>query len=88
MEKKLCKDCKCFYQHYGLGEKGFIRLHCGHCCFDKLKDKKSEQKACVHFVQGEDHENSFVRRDYLTKTLLEQVFKMDLFPEICQEAEK
>ena len=88
METKCCENCKNFHRHYGLGELGLIRLSCGHCGIVRLRYKKAYHKACEHFEPGENPEDSFVRKDYLTKALLERVLKMDLLPEIRKEAEE
>ena len=88
MEEKFCKDCKHFCQHYRLDETGFVRVFCGHCMMMRCKSKKSYQKICDNFEQGENSEERFVKKEYLTKTLLAWVLKMDLLPEIREEAEK
>ncbi len=82
MENQLCKNCKHFYQHYGLGDRGIFRLQCGHCGLPRLRIKKPCQKACVEFVPGDSKEKAFVSKDYLSKALLDWIMRLELLPEI------
>ena len=85
MENQTCKNCKYFRQHYGLGDKGFFRLHCGHCAHPHLRNRKPEQKACAEFIPGESKEKKFVSKQYLSKSLLDWVRQLELLPEIREE---
>ena len=85
MENQTCKNCKHFHQHYGLDDKGFFRLYCGHCAHPHLRNRKPEQKACPEFVPGESEEKKFVSKQYLSKSLLDWVRQLELLPEIAEE---
>ncbi len=82
MENTLCKDCTHFRQHYGLNGGKLYRIYCGHCTFEKVKRKLPDTKACIHFVSGSSNEEAFVRKEYLTKKVLQYVLDMQLLPEI------
>lgn len=86
MNAQLCKNCKYFHQHYGLGEQGLFRLYCGHCSLSHPKNKKPDQKACGEFVPGENKENTFVSKEYLYKALLDRVMNLELLPEIREKS--
>ena len=34
-----CKDCEHYIQHYGLDNRRFFKVYCGHCAFGKAKNK-------------------------------------------------
>ena len=85
MENQTCQNCKHFCQHYGLDERGFFRVHCGHCTHCRIKTKKPHQKACPEFVQTENKEAEFVSKRYLSKTLLDWIRQLELLPEIQEE---
>ena len=82
METKQCKMCQYFIQHYGLGKEKLFRIHCGHCVLGKAKRKKPDTPACESFVPGQDRENAFADREFLSKELLKHVLEMDLLPQI------
>ena len=85
MDNQTCQNCRYFYQHYGLDNKGFFRLHCGHCAHPHLRNRKPYQKACAEFAQGESKENAFVSKTYLSKAILEWITQLELLPEIREE---
>ncbi len=87
MEEKTCKDCKYFRQHYGLDSRGFFRVFCGHCVYERPKRKRPDN-TCERFTPGERPEDAFVSKEYLSKELLQYILKMDLLPAIEDAQEK
>ena len=87
MEEKFCKDCKHFCQHYRLDETGFVRVYCGHCMRIRPMSKKPHQKICGNFEQGNNPEEGFADKQYLTKALLDWIQRLDLLPKIKEEPE-
>ena len=82
LDKKCCKDCKHFSQHYALDSRQIFRIHCGHCKIYPPKSKKPNAAACESFVPGTPPEEAFVSREYLSKQLLQYMLQLDLLPEI------
>lgn len=85
MENQTCRNCKHFRQHYGLDGERIFRLHCGHCVYPHLKNRKPYQKACADFTQGENKEKEFVSKAYLSHSLFEWIRQLELLPEIQEE---
>ena len=83
----MCKTCTYFYQHYTFAEKKIVRVFCGHCVFQKPKNKRPSSKACQHYVQAESREQAFVSKEYLSKALLDYLLNLELLPEICDSRE-
>ena len=46
--KQVCCTCIHFYQHYGKGKKKYHLVDCGHCCYPRLKTRKTDQ-TCEHW---------------------------------------
>ena len=82
MSIETCSQCQHYIQHYGVQNGAIYRLNCGHCRDFHKKRKLPDTKACEHFVFGPGGENSFVRKEYLSKALLLRVLNMELLPEI------
>ena len=82
MDKKCCKDCKNFSQHYTLDARRIFRIHCGHCKIYPPKNKKPNTAACENFVPGTPQEEAFASKEYLSKELLQYMLQLDLLPEI------
>lgn len=80
--EKTCSDCKRFVQHYGLHDGRIFKIYCGHCACKKVKTKKPDCKACDNFEQGIKDEENFVKKEYLTKRLLDYVLNLELLPKI------
>ena len=52
MEDPKCKDCAHFRQHYiHWDRKSYVEVPCGHCVRPRLKHRKPETCACVHFLR-------------------------------------
>lgn len=86
MEKKVCKNCAYFRQHYSMDERRVFRVFCGHCT-QSIKRKKPTQAACEMFEQGKSQEDAFANKEYLSKSFLEYMAKLELLPEICDRDE-
>ena len=43
---------------------------------------KPDQNACGEFLPGENKENAFASKEYLSKALLDRVMHLELLPEI------
>ena len=85
MDNQTCQSCKHFRQHYGLDGTKIFRLHCGHCVYPHLRNRKPYQKACANFAQGEIKEKEFVSKEYLSKFLLDWIRQLELLPEIREK---
>lgn len=82
MRSTICNTCIHYRQHYTLDGEKLFRINCGHCACIERKSWKLCSKACESYVPGESIENSFVSREYLSKTLLKRVLEMEFLPQI------
>lgn len=82
MEKKSCKSCTHFFQHYAMNQRKIFRVYCGHCTLSKPRTKKPDTPACADFQDGEPDENAFVSKEYLSKELLQYLLRLELLPAI------
>lgn len=71
MNKKRCKDCQYFRQHYTFDTKKTFRVYCGHCTFIRTKRKQPDSQACERFIPGSSQEEAFISKEYLSKELLQ-----------------
>ena len=85
MEKKQCKDCQFYLQHYTFNNKKIFRVHCGHCIIAKPKQKRPDAKACENYIAAPPREDAFASKEYLSKELLRYVLSLELLPEIEDE---
>lgn len=85
MSEKYCQDCKHYLQHYGLDKRGLFQVYCGHCRLAWHKRKKPDTPACPQFTPGIPDADHFVRKEYLSKELLQYMLKMELLPEITDK---
>ncbi len=83
MSAQTCKSCKHFHQHYGLRDGTLFRVYYGHCTLKtgRAVAKRPYSKACWDFTPGEDDTEGFVRKDYLSKKLLQYMTELELLPE-------
>lgn len=51
MEKDSCQNCRHFRQHYVSDGKRYDPAYCGHCVYPRVKTRKPDTPACIHFVQ-------------------------------------
>jgi len=82
MHNKTCHQCGNFIRHYSLRGGKLYSIFCGHCILFPSRRKHLDTSACEHFVQGEEDTDLFVKKEYLTKALLERVLSMEILPEI------
>ena len=82
MEKKYCKDCGHFKQHYALDQGRIFQVYCGHCMKPTVKHKRPDTVACDLFIPAEPDEDAFVTKEYLSKKLLSYMLELELLPKI------
>ena len=82
MCKQTCKSCSFYRQHYILNEKKLVRIYCGHCVYKKPKTRKPDSTICDEYIEKRVDEEAFASREYLTKALLEYMFRLELLPDI------
>ena len=82
MEKKYCKHCMYFHQHYAFDNRKIFRVYCGHCTLGKIKRKLPDTVACDGFVVAPPDEDAFVTMEYLSKELLQYLLHLELLPPI------
>ena len=80
MEENRCKNCKHFLQHYIMDEGSCAAVNCGHCTVPRLKTRKPDAPACVHYVRRETPAPA--NRHFLTAELLRWIQTLELPPEI------
>ena len=84
MDDPSCRTCAHYRQHYTFNQHKIFSVYCGHCTYRKVKTKKPDAKACEHYLFAESVENAFVTKEYLSKSLLEYILKLELLPEIYE----
>ena len=83
MDKSQCCHCQYFIQHYALKGGKIFRVYCGHCTLcNKPKRKQPDASVCEHFTPGENEEDAFATKEYLSKALLGYILRMELLPPI------
>lgn len=85
MEEKLCGSCEHFQQHYALSGNKLFRVYCGYCLFARPKRKNFDTPACSNYKTGSTIIEGFASMEYLTKTLLQHVLSLPLFPGIEED---
>ncbi len=61
MEEKSCENCKYYVQHYIKHKRFLLKVNCGHCTNDKLKNKFARENAklrknCEYWEKGDQKE--------------------------------
>lgn len=82
MDKKQCRECQFYRQHYTFDKRRIFRVWCGHCTLVRAKQKLPDAKACENFIPGSAQENAFASKEYLSKELLQYMLSLELLPEI------
>ena len=82
MDKKQCKTCQYFRQHFGMDQRKIFRIYCGHCVFAGSKRKQPDAIACDHYQPGSVPEDAFATKEYLSKELLQYLLNLELMPQI------
>lgn len=54
--EEICRNCEHFIVHYVKSDGSFVEIFAGHCVYPAIKDRKSDQKACKHFVERTEKE--------------------------------
>ena len=55
MNDPTCQDCKHFRQHYvHIFDEYYHTIPCGHCVYPRLKHRRPDTLACVHFTSKEE----------------------------------
>ena len=89
MEEKYCKDCAHFHQHYGLDEKKLFRVFCGHCTANsRVRKRQPDAPACDLFAAASPSKDAFVTKEYLSRTLVEYMMRLELLPPILDAQDK
>lgn len=52
-ERKICKTCKHFRQHYIKFGRSYREITYGHCVFPRLKKRETSERACEHYKERE-----------------------------------
>ena len=89
MEKKICKDCAYFQQHYILDKDCCRRVYCGHCTHGRVKNRKPDRTACEHY-KFQDQRSMFPDRQevvhFLTTEFLKKVLEKPLPPDVVEDS--
>ena len=88
MVNNSCKTCAYYRQHYTFDHRKIFRVYCGHCTYQKTKTKRPDAKACERYLLSESAEKAFATKEYLSKSLLEYMLKLELLPEIYEIEEQ
>ena len=88
MTKNTCNTCAYYRRHYTVDQRKIFRVYCGHCTYLRVKRKKPDAGGCENYVQSDPDEMAFVSKEYLSKSLLEYVLRLDLLPEIHDEGDE
>lgn len=84
MDNHSCKTCAHYRQHYTFDQRKIFRVYCGHCTYQKAKTKRPDAKACEYYLLSDSAEKAFATKEYLSKSLLEYMLKLELLPEIYE----
>ena len=87
MDKKTCKHCAHYRQHYTFDKRKIFRVFCGHCTFQKPRTKRPDTAACENFVFAPPDEEAFASKEYLSKELLQYVLQLDRLPPVEDTAD-
>ena len=87
MNELVCSGCVHYLRHYAFNNRKLFRVHYGHCTYLRAKAKRPDAMACQHYIQGEPDENAFVSKEYLSKTLLDYLCRLELLPNIYDSAD-
>lgn len=82
MDKRYCKDCGHYYQHYALNSQKIFRVYCGHCTLGRARKRHPDAVACKAFSLAPQDEEAFVSKEYLSKALLQYLLRLELLPSI------
>ena len=86
MQEYTCNTCANYRQHYTFDQQKIFRVFCGHCVFPKVKTVRPFKKSCAFYEPGGEDLDAFVSKEFLSKSLLEYMLKLDLLPNIEDEA--
>lgn len=87
MDYQICGRCANYRQHYAFDQRSIFRVYCGHCTLGRMKRKKPDASGCDQYIPGQLDEEAFVRKEYLSKELLQYVLKLELLPQIREGQE-
>ena len=87
MEKRFCKECVNYRQHYTFDKRRIFRIYCGHCMVQTSKQRRPETVACAKFTPAPPAEAAFVSKEYLSKELLQYLLRLELLPPIEEESD-
>lgn len=87
MDKKICKNCVHFHQHYALDQRKIFRVYCGHCTVQTGRKGRPDAVACDNYTPAPPDESAFATKEYLSKELLQYLLNLELLPKIEDIAE-
>lgn len=87
MTEYRCRNCANYRQHYTFDNRNIFRVYCGHCVVPDVRTRRPDAKICEHFVFATSEEFRFVRKEYLSKELLQYLLNLELLPEIRESEE-
>lgn len=82
MSNQCCANCSYYLRHYTFDGRKIFRVYCGHCTLSRPKRKRPDGKPCENYTPGENREEAFASKEYLSKELLKYLLGLDLLPEI------
>lgn len=88
MDKRICKNCVHFCQHYALDQRKIFRVYCGHCTLRRARKRQPDAVACEFFSSAPPDEYAFATKEYLSKELVQYLLRLELLPEIRDLEEK
>ena len=87
MKQDNCGNCAYFRQHYTFDTQKIFRVYCGHCTYPKPRTRKPDANICENYRRGLPPEENFVSKEFLSKTMLEYLMKLELLPLIEESQE-
>lgn len=88
MNKRTCKQCAHFRQHYVLTSSSAFPLECGHCVFPQLKKRTASTAACARFEEKtvpDDLPDRDAVLHFLTVDMMQHILQLSLPPVIADE---
>lgn len=86
MDKRYCKNCAHYHQHYALNKRKIFRVYCGHCMQHRVRQKLPDAIACDDFVPTLPDEDALLQKNILVRSYC-NIYNLELLPTI-EYAEK
>lgn len=91
MKQHTCQECRHFYQHYVVDDKQCVAIHCGHCTYPRLKNRRPEMPACDHFIIKDPPASIPWHQDvtqFLNSALVQYILSLDPPPDLQNESRR